>query len=424
MASTQAPPPIAIIGGGPGGLTLARLLEVQGIDYVLYERDANVRASRGWRGSLLLHPEGGQRIMSVAGLVDQFEKHARYEERHVRITRPSGICELRLGEDDDPITKEPPKTPEIDHGTLRQILVDSIPRHKILWGHALKSVERDADGKPVLNFTNGRSVTGFKLVVGADGVRSKVRPLLTPTKLVYADKVWIEARITPKHRWWDYWNRILGPGTIMTLGTWRSIQISRQVDGTYQVYFQLMIPEDYYHHKFVNKDGTAQDPLDCNNPERMRRYLLDFNLFGDWARDWHELILGLVDFRAWPLYGLPRLYVQDWKSVSGVTALGDAAHASYPSERSVDIAMRDAMELVDKLHEYGTVADGKIDEAVRAYEAVMLPRGAEHIKICRRWCNEMVQEWNPDAFLHYVKDIFFQAGQPIEEKFWLNTQIE
>ncbi|MFP3836025.1 NAD(P)-binding protein, partial [Chryseobacterium sp. SIMBA_028] len=32
---------IAIIGGGPGGLTLARLLQMKGGDVKVYERDAH-----------------------------------------------------------------------------------------------------------------------------------------------------------------------------------------------------------------------------------------------------------------------------------------------------------------------------------------------------------------------------------------------
>jgi len=32
---------IAIVGGGPGGLTLARLLQLKGADVKVYERDFN-----------------------------------------------------------------------------------------------------------------------------------------------------------------------------------------------------------------------------------------------------------------------------------------------------------------------------------------------------------------------------------------------
>lgn len=35
---------IAIVGGGPGGLTLARLLQLKGVNVTVYERDKNRNA--------------------------------------------------------------------------------------------------------------------------------------------------------------------------------------------------------------------------------------------------------------------------------------------------------------------------------------------------------------------------------------------
>jgi len=47
---------IAIIGGGPGGLTLARLLQLKGLNVRVYERDINNEA-RIQGGTLDLHDE-------------------------------------------------------------------------------------------------------------------------------------------------------------------------------------------------------------------------------------------------------------------------------------------------------------------------------------------------------------------------------
>jgi flavin-dependent dehydrogenase len=49
---------IAIIGGGPGGLTLARLLQMNGADVNVYERDFN-RNVRVQGATLDLHEESG-----------------------------------------------------------------------------------------------------------------------------------------------------------------------------------------------------------------------------------------------------------------------------------------------------------------------------------------------------------------------------
>jgi 2-polyprenyl-6-methoxyphenol hydroxylase-like FAD-dependent oxidoreductase len=47
---------IAIIGGGPGGLTLARLLELKGCDVKVYERDAHKAVRiQGGRSTCILN---------------------------------------------------------------------------------------------------------------------------------------------------------------------------------------------------------------------------------------------------------------------------------------------------------------------------------------------------------------------------------
>lgn len=58
---------IAIVGGGPGGLTLARLLQMNGADVSVYERDKDENA-RPKGATLDLHDESGLRALREAGL--------------------------------------------------------------------------------------------------------------------------------------------------------------------------------------------------------------------------------------------------------------------------------------------------------------------------------------------------------------------
>ena len=53
---------IAIIGGGPGGLTLARLLQLRGADVIVYERDVN-KDVRVQGATLDLHEESGLKAL-------------------------------------------------------------------------------------------------------------------------------------------------------------------------------------------------------------------------------------------------------------------------------------------------------------------------------------------------------------------------
>jgi 2-polyprenyl-6-methoxyphenol hydroxylase-like FAD-dependent oxidoreductase len=160
---------IAIIGGGPCGLTLALLLECKGVDYVVYERDESENSNRPG-GSLDLHPETGQRALRESGLFDEFKRYARYDDTLFALADKLGKRLLKIGQGRD--------APEIDRSELRQILLGAIPEDKIKWGHAVASATVGEDNKTVLQFANGIVLSGFKLVVGADGAWSKVRSMV------------------------------------------------------------------------------------------------------------------------------------------------------------------------------------------------------------------------------------------------------
>ena len=76
MSSTR----IAIVGAGPVGLTIARLLlNRPNIEVVVFESD-NSRHARGQGGNLDLHPDTGIAALWEAGLHDEFLERARYKQ--------------------------------------------------------------------------------------------------------------------------------------------------------------------------------------------------------------------------------------------------------------------------------------------------------------------------------------------------------
>lgn len=68
--------------------------------------------------------------------------------------------------------------PEIDRGELTRILLGGVPPETIRWGCGLEKAERAEDGTVELTFGNGEVRGGWRLVVGADGARSRVRGLV------------------------------------------------------------------------------------------------------------------------------------------------------------------------------------------------------------------------------------------------------
>ena len=182
-------PSIAIIGAGPSGLVLARLLEVNGItNYVVYERDESSTPGLWQQGGTLdLHAHSGQLALKRAGLFDRFSNEfARWDASRMHVLDHAGNSIACVGEDGNA------DRPEIDRLQLRLLLLDSVPAHRIRWGHAVRSVERKVIRDNVLNdngcmihFVNGTSASGFRLIVGADGAWSKVRPLVSLTALCH-----------------------------------------------------------------------------------------------------------------------------------------------------------------------------------------------------------------------------------------------
>lgn len=184
--SNPTTPPIAIIGAGPCGLTLARLLELARVPYVVFERDASSAPhSHHQGGTLDIHAGTGQAALEAAGLRAEFEALARYEAAVFTVQGAQATQYFRFGAGvgADYMSDRP----EIDRRQLRGILLDSGIAHRVRWGKALRAVERaggadagDGAGATswVLRFADGSSETGFRMIVGADGAWSKVRPLV------------------------------------------------------------------------------------------------------------------------------------------------------------------------------------------------------------------------------------------------------
>jgi 2-polyprenyl-6-methoxyphenol hydroxylase-like FAD-dependent oxidoreductase len=123
-------PRVAIVGAGPGGLTLTRILHLHGIQATVFEREA-FSSVRPQGGSLDMHANSGQYAIGHAELSPEFKRIARYEDQEARVYDKHGKL---LFLDDDVSAKD---RPEVDRGHLRQMLLDSLPSGSIRWDHEL-----------------------------------------------------------------------------------------------------------------------------------------------------------------------------------------------------------------------------------------------------------------------------------------------
>ncbi|KAH0527220.1 hypothetical protein TsFJ059_002244 [Trichoderma semiorbis] len=378
-------PAIAIIGGGPSGLALARLLEINKIDYVVYERDAT-SSVEGQGGSLDIHGKTGQVVLKEAGLFDEFKKYARWDATKTLIQDKNGTTHLTFGEEQD--------SPEIDRASLRKILLESIPPSKIKWNHAVGSVEKLDSGNFSINFKNGISVAGFKLVVGADGAWSKARHLLTSAKLQYSGKHYLEAKISNSNPFHPTIAKLVGSGNLMAMGEAKQVSAQAQGDGSYRIYLGLTVAEDF----------ATNGPVDLSKAdgEAARSFFVtNTDFFGTWGSPLKDIITNSEGaFRPWPLYHLPSEALS-WVSVPGVTVIGDAAHVSTPFVgEGVNCSMYDSFVLASKIAEHGL---GQLDVAVAAYEKEMFERGKDLIERSNGSASLLFAQNTPKPLLDVLK---------------------
>lgn len=140
---------IAIIGGGPGGLMLALLLQRNGIDVTVYERHFLNHYEQG--GSLDLHEQTGQLALQAAKLHDAFLQKARFEGEDFRLFDQYATLYL----DETVAQNEQGTRPEIDRGDLRELLLQAIDPTCMQYGYKLLQCVPLEDRRIALHFENG-----------------------------------------------------------------------------------------------------------------------------------------------------------------------------------------------------------------------------------------------------------------------------
>ncbi|MCM8549712.1 NAD(P)/FAD-dependent oxidoreductase [Streptomyces sp. STCH 565 A] len=343
---------ISIIGAGPGGLTCARVLRQHGIAATVYDREPDA-ASRDQGGSLDLHEEDGQLALREAGLLAEFFALARTESQEERRIDPSGrLLGHRLPDEGETAR------PEIDRGQLRDMLLRSLDEGAVRWGRTLASVGGPAEGPRTLTFTDGSTVE-TDLVIGADGAFSRVRAAVSAAVPRYTGVGFLEAWFDDMEVAHPELSALVGKGSAHVSDGERGLFAQRSSGGHLRVYLMRRVPADW----------LAEGGLRPDDTDRIRARLL-----GEYAGWAPELLRMITDndgpYVDRPLFALPVPHT--WPHAPGLTLLGDAAHLMPPLGAGVNLAMLDAAELALALAGSATVED-----AVRGYEEVMLPRSAE-----------------------------------------------
>ncbi|WP_394425804.1 FAD-dependent oxidoreductase [Streptomyces sp. SGAir0957] len=364
---------IAVVGAGPAGLTLARVLHRHGhpatVTVTVLERDPSPDA-RPAGGTLDLHEGLGQRaLLDRAGLLAEFQALSRPEGQAMRILDTDGTV-LR---DWRPRPGER-ANPEIDRGHLRDLLLGPLD---VQWGRGVSRVVPGARGGAVVHFADGRQET-YDLVVGADGAWSKVRPALSSAAPHYTGVTYVETSLDDVDARHPDLARLVGDGSMAVYGVNRGLVAQRNSGGHVKVYAQFRTPLD-------RSADPDPDPADIEadtdaDADAVRARLLA--LFDGWAAPVLDLLRRGTAFVRRPLYALPVSHT--WTHVPGVTLLGDAAHLMPPLGAGANLAMLEGAELAEAIATTTTAtATGpeELDEAVRAFEERMGARAGRWAKI-------------------------------------------
>ncbi|WP_309617402.1 NAD(P)/FAD-dependent oxidoreductase, partial [Salinibacterium sp.] len=342
--------PIAIIGGGLGGLTTARVLHAHGIESAVFELEKS-RHVRVQGGMLDIHEESGQQAVRAAGLWDSFATLIHEGGEAMRILDHNGAI---LREESDGGTHS---RPEVGRGHLRDLLIESLPDPTIHWDHKVTAVSADPTrlGVHEVTFSNGESIT-TDLLIGADGAWSKVRPLLSDAHPAYTGISFIEADLHDADNRHPAEAQAMGAGMLFALRGDTGILGHREIDGSLHFYLGFRAAEDWI------------DTIDFTDTPAAKAIILA-RLDG-----WSDALRGLIknaDTALTPrrINALP--VGHSWNRLTGVTLLGDAAHLMSPfAGEGANLAMYDGSELALAIAAH----PGDIEAAIARYEQNLFPR--------------------------------------------------
>lgn len=350
---------VAIIGGGPAGLTLARLLQQQGLNVKVYERDINQNVRQ--QGSTLdLHYHTGLKALAAAGLMEEFKKHYRPgADQSVVVNSKMDIIYDKHQEKTEDDFNDEYFRPEIDRGPLRDLLIASLKEESIVWNARFTELKPSGTGWEIL-FENDTSAYA-DLVIAADGANSRLRKYITDIAPVYSGVTAIggniyNAEINAPEIW-----KLAKGGSLFVPENGKTIFFITKGDGTLTFLIGLKKPEDW----------LANSGIDLTDRTSVAAWFKQE--FADWSPEWEQLFasneLTIVPY---PWYHFPT--DQHWTALPNLTMIGDAAHRVPPyAGEGANQALADALDLYETLccDQFETTL-----QAIACFEQKMFKRSA------------------------------------------------
>jgi 2-polyprenyl-6-methoxyphenol hydroxylase-like FAD-dependent oxidoreductase len=372
---------VLIIGAGIGGVTLARALHSRGIGYELFERSSE-RSATG--AGLLVHP-GAAKALAALGVARELTSAGMELLRGKALTRDGALLQassLRALRD-----AAGAGTHGVHRARLHALLLAGLQPVRL--GRAFVSAQEYAGGVRA-TFADG-SVAEGALLVGADGLRSRVRAMLygdlPPRYAGYTS--W--RGVAPGERYWD------GPELAEFWGRGERFGVVPVGHGETYWFAVANAPEG----------ERDDDPL-----EAVKRR------FGGWSAPIPELLSATPPQRVLRTDIHDRAPIRSW-SRGRVTLLGDAAHPMTPNlGQGACMAIEDAVVLARCLAESADWAP-----ALSSYEARRIRRTSQMVERSRQ-LGRLAQLENP--MLVWLRNALLKAtpASVVQRQMRANAMLE